>query len=136
MLADAAHAHWLNDYRQSLRSQGERVTAERFHEELRSSAADLILDSLRDRFDTAAEQITRTRSVISAESTLEHIVESAQSGDNTIELWQQLTGHIKIVEAIRAIASQFGARPTAAFPLIAEVPGDNFRTDDRALVLL
>lgn len=133
MLADAARVQQIANYKQDLRQRGERAVVERWHQALKDGCADDILDSLRPVFDEHAQAISRTRSVINPESTLEHIVASAQPGDGMIEAWQQLDGHLAAISKIGAVASQFGCRPTAQFPLITEYPGDNFRTDDRAL---
>jgi hypothetical protein len=133
MIADAAQQMTVANYRTDLRSRAERAVTQRFHKALRDGAADLVLTSMRPVFTEHAQAIARTRAVISADSELEHVVASAQPGDDTIELWQQLTGHLAAVSKIGAVASQFGARPTAQFPLITEHPGDNHRTDDRAL---
>ena len=71
--------------------------------------------------------------MINPESELEHIVNSAQPGDGMIEAWQRVERHIAAVDRIGRIAAQFGTSAAAAFGLLVEYPGDNFRTDDRAL---
>ena len=133
MLVDAATQTQIAAYKQDLRSRAERAVTQRFHKALRDGCADLVLNSLRDAFTEHAQAIARTRAVISADSELEHIVASAQPGDDTITLWQQLPVHLAAVSKVGAVAAQLGARPTAQFPLITEHPGDNRATDDRAL---
>ena len=105
------------------------------HAELRDGCADLILDSLRERFDAAVGAIAHAKSVIgSGESSAEHVLSTA--GPETVEAWQQLGQHITVVAKIAGIASQFGCRQTAAFSLV-ELYGlaDNHLVDDRALAV-
>ena len=88
------------------------------HAELRDGCADLILDSLRERFDAAVGAIAHAKSVIgSGESSAEHVLSTA--GPETVEAWQQLGQHITVVAKIAGIASQFGCRQTAAFSLVS-----------------
>ena len=133
MLADAATQTQIDSYKQDLRPHAERAIVRRFHRVLRDGAADDVLSSMRDGFTEHARAIARTRAVINPDSELEHVIACAQPGDDTIALWQQLPVHLAAVAKVGAVAAQFGVRPTAQFSLIAEHPGDNHRTDDRAL---
>ena len=131
MIATAAEQQNVADYRSELRGRAERVVAERFHKELARGCADLILDSLRGRFDAAAEQIAVARSLINPESSAEHVIASGQP--ELVTAWQSVDPNLAVLSAIGAVAAQFGARPSARFPLITEHPGDNYKTDDVAL---
>ena len=97
MLADAATQTQIDGYKQDLRPRAERAIVRRFHKALRDGAADDVLSSMRDVFTEHAQAIARTRAVINPDSELEHIVASAQPGDDTIELWQQLPVHLAAV---------------------------------------
>jgi hypothetical protein len=133
MLADAATVDAVNGYKASLRQRAEHAVVGRFHKALRDGAADAVLDSMRPAFDAAAEQIAVARSLISAESDLEHVVESGEPG--TIEAWQQLRGHIQVVSRIALVAMQFGCQLTAQFPQVQlYTQAENFRINDQALM--
>jgi hypothetical protein len=132
MVATAAAQQNVADYRSELRGRAERVVAQRFHKALgQGGCADLILGSLRGRFDAAAEKIAVARSLINPESSAEHVIASGQP--ELVEAWRTLDDHLAVLGAIGSIAAQFGARPSARFPLITEHPGDNYKTDDVAL---
>jgi hypothetical protein len=131
----AAQQQVVADFIGGLKPAVEPEIVTRIHQALRDSAADLILDSLRCRFDQAAEAIAHARSTIgSCESDPSHVLATGTA--ETIEAWQQLPQHLAAVARIAAIASMFGCRQTAAFSLV-EVYGlaDNFKIDDRALAV-
>ena len=133
LLPAAATAAMVNQYRGELARQSEHVLVGQFHRELAAGATDQILDSLRSNFDKHAEAIAAARSLINAESTAEHVIESGQP--ELVTAWQQLNGHISVVAKIGAIASQFGCRPSAQFPQIREyAQGDNFRLTDAGIM--
>ena len=78
-------------------------------------AADEILASLRPSFDEHAQAIAAARAVINPESAPEHILASAEP--SVIRAWRQLDSHLRVVDTIAAIASQFG--PRGNYPQIA-----------------
>lgn len=131
----AAHQQMLAKFVGGLKPAVEPEIVQRFHAELRDGAADSILDSLRSRFDQAAEAIAHAKSVIgSGESSPEHVLNTG--GPKTIEAWQGLGDQLRVVAAIAGIASQFGCRQTAAFSLVKLYDlADNFKVDDRALAV-
>ena len=131
MIAEAASQQTVADYRADLGVRAERAIVARWHKALKDGCADQILTSLRKSFDTHAKAIGVARELIPRETELTQWLSTAKP--EAVTVWQGLGGHIAALTAIGNIASQFGCRPTARFPLIAEVPGDNFRTDDRAL---
>jgi hypothetical protein len=132
LLPAAATAHAANIYRQELARNSEHVLLGAWHRALKAGAADQILDSVRDRFQAAAEAIAKARSLFNHESSPEHVLASGEPG--TIEAWQQLDGHLRIVSKIGAIAAQFGPR-LGNFPQITEfAAGENFRLTDAAIM--
>ena len=51
-----------------------------------------------------------------------------------VDAWKTLNTHLAVVAKIGAIAAQFGARPTAAFPQVEEYSlAENARVTDAAL---
>jgi hypothetical protein len=133
LLGPAATAARDNQYRLELAKNSEHVLAGEWHRQLKASAADQILDSLRPQFERHAQAIAKARSLFNHESTPEQVLASGEPG--TIEAWQTLDSHLKVVAKIGAIAAQFGCRPGAQFPQISEfVSGDTFRTADAALM--
>ena len=133
LVNEAALAQMRATYAGDLRRRIEPLMVAAFHRALDDGAADEILDSLRPSFDQAAEAIAKAKSLgINAESSTEHIISSGEP--ELVTSWQQLDGHLATVNAIAAIASQFGCR-MAKFPLISEYANsDGFRLDDRAIV--
>ena len=97
-----------------------------------TSAARLVLNSVRGRFDKAAAAIMHARSIIPMESSPEHILETA--GEGALEAWRTLDEHIRIVDVIGTrIAAQFGPR-LGGFPQVAELANaDGYKLEDRAL---
>jgi hypothetical protein len=131
MVTTAAAQQNVADYRAELRGRAERVVAERFHKELARGCADLILDSVRDKFATAAAQIAVARGLIPAETELTQWLSVAEP--EAVTAWQSVDPNLAVLSAIGSIAATFGARPSARFPLITEHPGDNYKTSDIAL---
>jgi hypothetical protein len=132
LLPVAATAHMANTYRQELARSAEHTLVGQFHRAVKAGGADAILDSLRPNFDRHAEAIAKARSLFNHESSPEHILASGESG--TIEAWQQLDGHLRVVSKIGAIAAAFGPR-VGSFPQIREYAlGEGFRIDDRAVM--
>jgi hypothetical protein len=118
LITEAALPQMRAVYLGDLKRRTERLFVAAFHQALDDGAADEILDSLRAQFDAASEAIAKAKALgINAESEVEHILATAEPG--LIEAWQQLDGHLAIINSIGAIASQFGCR-TARFPLIEE----------------
>jgi hypothetical protein len=133
LLPAAATARMVGQYRQELARDSEHILVGQWHRELAAGGAGQILDSLRPQFDKHAAAIAHARSLFTAESTPEHVLASGEPG--TIEAWQSLDGHLRVVAKIGAIASQFGCRPTAQFPQIVEfVAADTFRITDAAVM--
>jgi hypothetical protein len=133
LLLDYATAVAANNHRGELRQRSERLFTEAWHKALHAGCCDTVLDSLRPLFDKAAEAIAAARDVIPPDTPAETFLRTAQPA--AIKLWQQLDGHLAIVNAIGVLAAQFGCRTAALFPQITEYPlGDNFRIDDRALM--
>jgi hypothetical protein len=118
LIADAAHQVAIANYRKDLRQIAEPVLVEQVHRELENGAADSILDSLRDRFTEHATQISAARDLIPPESDLAAWLSTARP--DAVEAWQQLPGHLGVLDRIGRIAASFGARPTAHFPLFVE----------------
>jgi hypothetical protein len=127
----AASAAATASYLRTLADNSAHVLLGEWHRQVKAGGADAILDSLRKKFDVHAKAIEHARSLISAESSAEHVIESGEP--ELVTAWQQLDGHIRAVTQIAAVASQFGPR-LGNFPQIREyAPGENFRLDDRAL---
>lgn len=131
LIAEAAGAQSLANFRGSLAPRIERETVDRWHKTLQDGCADLILSSMRKTFDQHAKAIGVARSLIPRETALEQWLSTAEPA--AVTAWQELGSHIAALTKIGNVASQFGARPLARFSLIREVAGDNFATDDRAL---
>jgi hypothetical protein len=132
LLPVAATAAMANTYRQELARSAEHTLVGELHRQLAGGGADEVLDSLRPSFDKHAEAIAAARSLFNAESTPEDVLASAEPG--TIEAWQTLDGHLRVITKIGAIASQFGPR-LGSFPQITEFAlGENARLDDRAIM--
>jgi hypothetical protein len=88
---------------------------------------------VRQAYAKHAAAIEHARSLISADASAEQIIESGQP--ELVTAWQQLNTHLAVVSKIGAIASQFGARPTAQFPQISEYPlAENARLTDAAIM--
>ena len=68
LITQAATAQMVAGYAQDLRARSERLFTEQFHRALTGGAADELLDSLRDRFNEAAEAITAARDLIPADT--------------------------------------------------------------------
>ena len=69
LIIQAATAQMVAGYAQDLRARSERLFTEQFHRALTGgAAADELLDSLRDRFNEAAEAITAARDLIPADT--------------------------------------------------------------------
>lgn len=73
----AAAEQAVVDYRAKVRDRAEPMLACRFADELADGAADDILDSLRERFDAAAEVITIGATSIDLDQDLESFLDSA-----------------------------------------------------------
>jgi hypothetical protein len=131
LIAEAAVAQSVADYRAGLAPRVERVVVERWHKTLRDGAADLVLTSLRKSFDTHAKAIGVARELIPRETELTQWLATAKP--EAVTAWQGLGDHITALTAIGNIAAAFGARPLARFSLIKEIPGDNYATSDVAL---
>jgi hypothetical protein len=132
LLAAAATAQIVNTYRAELARQSEHTLLGQFHRELEAGAGEEILDSMRERFDENAQAIAKARSLIDPESSAEHILASA--APEMVEAWQTLDGHLRVVNKIAAIASQFGPR-LGSFPQITEYSlGHNHLLEDRAIM--
>ena len=132
LIAEAALAQMIANYRGELRRDSERLFVAEFHRALADGSADAVLNSLRPQFDEHAEAITASRAMINTESSVEHILASAEP--SMVTAWQSLEGHLAVIGKIGAIASSFGPR-LGSFPLIREFAlGDGFRLDDRAIM--
>ena len=132
LLAAAATAQMVNAYRVDLALRSEHVLVGEWHRQLQGGAADQILDSVRGKFQAAADQIDRARTLIPMQSSPEHIL--ATVGDGALEAWRTLDEHIRVVDVIGTrIASEFGPR-LGRFPQVVEFPlGDGHRLEDRAI---
>jgi|KBSSwiStaDraftv2_1062776.scaffolds.fasta_scaffold167797_2 hypothetical protein len=110
----------------------DRPAAARWHRQLEAGAADQILDSVRGKFQAAADQISHARTLIPMQSSPEHIL--ATAGDGALEAWRTLDEHIRIVDVIGTrIAAHFGPR-LGNFPQVVEFPlGDGHRLEDKAI---
>jgi hypothetical protein len=132
LLTAAATAAMVNGHRQDLARRSEHVLIGAWHRELEAGAADQILAGVRGKFDKAAAAIAHARSVIPMQSSPEHIL--ATAGDGALEAWRTLDEHLRIVDKIGAIASQFGPR-LGNFTMIKEFANaDGFRLEDRAIM--
>lgn len=133
LLPAAATAQMIDEYRGQLARGREHTIVGAFRRAVDDGLADLILDSLRDRFDKAASGIAHARSLFTADSDPAHVLNSGEPG--TIEAWQALREQLQIVAAIGSVAAQFGPSPLAWFPQLREYPaGDTFRISDVAVM--
>ena len=132
LTADAVQQSATANLRQELRQIAEPMIVEQFHTQLKNGCADEILAGLRDQFTEHAEAIAEARSLIPAETDLTQWLSDARP--EAIAAWQALPSHLGVMDRIGAIAANFGARPSAKFPLFAE-PGytDNRLVSDVAL---
>ncbi len=132
LLPAAATARMVNEYRGDLARRAEHVVVGQWHRELEAGAADQILDSLRGSFDRHAEAIATARSLFTAESTAEHVLASGQKG--TIEAWQSLDSHLKVISKIGAVASAFGPMMGSFPQIVPYANADGFRLADAAII--
>ena len=131
LLPAAATAALVDNYRGDLARRSEHVLVGEFHRQM-TTAADKILDSMRERFDEHAAAIAHARSLIDPESDPEHILASGQSG--LVDAWQGLNEHLAAITRIAVVARQFAPR-LGHFPQIVEYANaDNFRLSDSALM--
>ena len=131
LLPAAATAQMVNTYRQELAARAEHTLVGQFHRELEAGAADEILDSLRPQFDRHAAAIATAKIPVHRGITAEHVLASGQKG--TIEAWQSLDSHLKVISKIGAIASAFG--PNGSFPqIVPYANADGFRLADAAIM--
>ena len=68
LIAEAALAQMIANYRGELRRDSERLFVAEFHRALADGSADAVLNSLRPQFDEHAEAITASRAMINTES--------------------------------------------------------------------
>jgi hypothetical protein len=128
----AASAAATRDYLRKLAADSAHILLGQWHRNMKAGGADAILDSLRKRFDEHAKEIDRAKSLISSQSTAEHVIESGTP--ELVSCWQELNGHLKVIGRIAAVATQFGPR-LGDFPQITEyAAGEGFRIDDRAVM--
>jgi hypothetical protein len=132
LVVAAATTKMVTAYRGDLALRSEHVLVGEWHSQLEAGAADQILDSVRKKFQAAAEQIAHARTLIPMQSSPEHIL--ATAGDGALEAWRTLDEHIRIVDVIATrIAAQFGPR-LGNFPQVTEFAlADGHRLEDRAL---
>ena len=102
-----------------------------FRDALAAGACDELLGTLRPAWDEHAAAVGEARTMINAESSAEHILESGQPG--LVECWQQLPGHLAALNQIVAVARQFGPR-VGNFPMISEYANaDGYKLEDTAI---
>ena len=131
LITEAARTQVVNAYLGELRQRSERLFVEQFHQALADGACDELLNSLRPIWDENAAAVGEARSMINAESSAEHILESGQPG--LVECWQQLPGHLAALNQIVAVARQFGPR-VGNFPMITEyASADGYKLEDSAI---
>jgi hypothetical protein len=129
----AASASVTNAYLADLARRSENVLVGAWHRVLQDGGADEVIASLQSNFTKHADAIATARTLISAESTAEAVIQSGEPA--LVRAWQQLDGHIRAVNQIAAIAAHFGCRPQAQFPQVVEyAQGETFRIDDRAVM--
>lgn len=135
LLAEAAQAQMVGDYIGNLRaSRIEPLLAREFGAALRNGAANDIIGSLRQQWEPAADFIGRARSVISAESSTEHFLQSADAGSDAIELWQGLNARLDVVRKISLIVAEFSPR-SRTWPMFKEYPAaDNHLIESVAVM--
>jgi len=135
MLGEAARQQSVADYTGDLRlARLEPLLTHEFSAALKAGAADELIDGLRPAWDAAAAFIGRAQAVISAESSVEHFLASADAGSDAIELWQGLDKHLATIRQISMIVAQFGPR-TGAWSLFKEYVGaDNHLIEDVAVM--
>ena len=135
MLAEAAQAQMVGSYTGDLRaSRIEPLLAREFGTALKNGSADDLIGGLRPQWDTAVEFINRARSVISAESSTEHFLQSADAGSDAIELWQGLNERLAVVKQIALVVAQFGPR-SRTWSVFKEYAGaDNHLIEDVAVM--
>jgi hypothetical protein len=128
----AATAAMTTAYLRDLARDSEHVLLGAWHRAMKAGAADAVLDSLRPNFDKHARAIEHARMLINPESSAEQILAVGEPA--LVKAWQELDGHLRVIQKIAAIAAQFGCRPAAQFSQIVEYPlAENARIDDRAL---
>ncbi len=118
LITEAAHTQMVDTYLGELRQRSERMFVEQFHKALRNGACDELLGTLRPIWDEHAAAVAEARSLgLNAESSIEHILESAEPG--LVKCWQQLPGHLAKLNQIAIVARQFGPR-VGNFPMVRE----------------
>jgi hypothetical protein len=119
MLDAAAQQAAAANFRKELRQIAEPAVVQAFHQELKNNGgADLVLDSLRDQFTKHAQAIEVARDLIPRETDLSQWLADAKP--QAVTAWQQLPGHLSVLDRIGRIVASFGSRPSAHFPLFAE----------------
>ena len=131
LLAAAATAQMIDNYRGDLARRAEHVLVGQWHRSM-ETAADQILDSVRPAFDKAAAGIARAKALIPMDSSPEHVLASAEPA--AITEWQALPTYLGVVDKIGThIAAAFGPR-LGMFPMVREYPAANGHLlEDRAL---
>ena len=133
LITEAAHTQMVDTYLGELRQRSERMFVEQFHKALRNGACDELLGTLRPIWDEHAAAVAEARSLgLNAESSIEHILESAEPG--LVKCWQQLPGHLAKLNQIAIVARQFGPR-VGNFPMVREFTNaaDNYKLEDSAI---
>lgn len=104
----------------------------RRHKALESGACDQLLGTLRPTRDEHATAVGEARSMISPQSSIEHVLDSGQPG--LVECWQQLPGQLAALNKIVSVARQFGPR-VGNFPMITEYvnSSDGYKLEDSAI---
>jgi hypothetical protein len=133
LLPVAAAGAWAVQYRQELARSAEHVLLGQFHRELKKGACDAVIASMRKTFNRHAEQVARAKTLISSESSVEHIL--ATGTPELVTAWQELPGHLAVVSKIGLIAANFGASPVAQFGQITQYAlADNHHIADAAIM--
>lgn len=133
LLEKGAKQQGIDAFRGDAARRAESVLIQRLHVKFETGCADTLLDSLRGKFDKAAEQIALAHSLIPAEAPLEQFLATATP--KAIKAWQELPASIATVDQIAGLAAAFGWRQTnALFPMLVPYSlGDGTALDDRAL---
>lgn len=124
LVADAASATAVAEYRASLAQRAGRKFLNRFYDCLGDGDGDTILDSLRPTFDNAASAIGDALRIVDINTTDTELATTATPEQLTA--WRGLADHLNILDRIATIATTFA--PDGTFPLI-----DNLRERDVVL---
>lgn len=119
-IAQAAAAIQVQEFRRGLQGRVEPAVIRQFVAALDEGAADAIIDSLREPFDSAAAELAACAEVVNPSDDPETFLASATA--QQIKAWQAIDEHIETLTKISSAVTHFGPHSTS-FPL-SEIPGN------------